>query len=320
MDPSRSENARSALAGKLFNAFEPEFTAARRQCKGACNRYNNAGVTSRRRQIELWRDITQDETPLPPPLEDPEQDATQLENEPWVESPIRVDYGSNLRLGSNVFINFNCTILDTCLVTIGSRTLLASNVSLYSATHPLDPVLRNGTRGPELGKEIHIGEDCFIGGNVTVCPGVRIGRGATVGAGSVVTKNVPEMCVVAGNPARVIRWLDERALDEKRRDEESMLKKPSATPGNHNETDGETDGKTEAIQGSKTEEQPWAVSESIQSTVQRSEAIIADSGPESNISATTPGEEERLMTQSEWEEEIGRQIAEKALLYGASMK
>lgn len=79
-------------------------------------------------------------------------------------------------------------ILDTCRVTIGARTLLGPNVNLYSGTHPLDPALRNGTNGPELGKEIHIGEDCWIGGNVVILPGVSIGKGATIGAGSVVTK------------------------------------------------------------------------------------------------------------------------------------
>jgi acetyltransferase-like isoleucine patch superfamily enzyme len=87
-----------------------------------------------------------------------------------------------------VFINFNATILDTCKVKIGSRTLLASNVSLFSGTHPLDPEVRNGTQGPEEGAEIVIEEDCWIGGNVTILPGVTIGKGSTVGAASVVTK------------------------------------------------------------------------------------------------------------------------------------
>lgn len=65
---------------------------------------------------------------------------------------------------------------------------MGPNVSLYSGIHPLDPVLRNGTRGPEAGKEIHIGEDCWFGGDVVVLPGVTIGKGVTIGAGSVVTK------------------------------------------------------------------------------------------------------------------------------------
>ena len=102
--------------------------------------------------------------------------------------PVHIDYGTNVRIGQGVFINFNCTILDTCLVTIGARTLVGPNVSLYSGTHPLDPVLRNGTKGPELGGEIHIGEDVWIGGNAIILPGVTVGKGAVIGAGSVVTK------------------------------------------------------------------------------------------------------------------------------------
>jgi acetyltransferase-like isoleucine patch superfamily enzyme len=116
------------------------------------------------------------------------EDEVLLEREPWIEAPIRMDYGFNVRLGEGVFINANCFIIDTCLVTIGARTLFGPNVHLYSGTHPLDPAVRNGTQGPELGKEIHIGEDCWLAGNVTVLPGVTIGKGATIGAGSVVTK------------------------------------------------------------------------------------------------------------------------------------
>ena len=132
--------------------------------------------------------IVQDKTPLPPPAATPEEDEAQLDSFPRVEPPVFVDYGTNVEVGENTFINFNCTILDTCMVRIGSRTLFGPNVSLYSATHPLDPALRNGTRGPELGKEITIGDDCWIGGNVTICPGVTLGRGVVIGAGSVVTK------------------------------------------------------------------------------------------------------------------------------------
>lgn len=132
--------------------------------------------------------IAQDTTPLPPAKEDPAEDDAVLENEPWIERPIRVDYGYNVKLGQGVFINFDCVIIDTCQVTIGARTLFGPKVNLYSGTHPLDPDLRNGTSGPETGKEIHIGEDCWLAGNVTVLPGVTIGNGAVIGASSVVTK------------------------------------------------------------------------------------------------------------------------------------
>lgn len=132
--------------------------------------------------------IVQDTSPLPPPAATAEADEELLVDYPWVHAPIHIDYGTNVEIGKGVFINFNCTIVDTCKVTIGARTLFAPSVSLYSGTHPLDPVVRQGTAGPELGKEIHIGEDCWIGGNVTILPGVTLGRAVVVGAGSVVTK------------------------------------------------------------------------------------------------------------------------------------
>jgi acetyltransferase-like isoleucine patch superfamily enzyme len=134
-----------------------------------------------------------------------EEDSALFASEPYIVPPICIDYGTNLQLGEGVFINSNCTITDTCLVSIGARTLLAPNVSLYAAGHPLDPEVRGGMSGPEFGKEIWIEEDCWIGGNVVVLPGVRIGKGSTVGAGSVVTKDVPPYKVVAGNPARIIK-------------------------------------------------------------------------------------------------------------------
>ncbi len=138
--------------------------------------------------VGVKNSIAQDTTPLPPAKEDPAEDDAVLENEPWIEQPIRVDYGYNVKLGQGVFINFDCVIIDTCQVTIGARTLFGPKVNLYSGTHPLDPDIRNGTSGPETGKEIHIGEDCWLAGNVTVLPGVTIGNGAVIGASSVVTK------------------------------------------------------------------------------------------------------------------------------------
>lgn len=222
-----SENKQRMARGELYHAFTPELNAERARCKHACARYNNAGDVSRRKLTELFREcvllqyrrdiawktnkfcsITQDKTPLPPQADNTEDDDKQFENDPWIEPPLAMDYGTNIRLGEGVFINFNSVFLDTCLITVGSRTLVGPNVSFYSATHPLDPALRNGTRGPELGKEIHIGEDCWIGGNVSILPGVTIGRGSVVGAGSVVTKSVDDFTVVAGNPARVIRKVE----------------------------------------------------------------------------------------------------------------
>jgi acetyltransferase-like isoleucine patch superfamily enzyme len=142
---------------------------------------------------------------LPPPAATSEADEALFAQEPWITSPIHIDYGTNVRVGQGTFINFNCTILDTCLVSIGARTLIGPNVSIFSGTHPEDPLLRNGTAGPELGKEVIIEDDVWIGGNVVILPGVCIGRGSVIGAGSVVTKSVPPLFIAVGNPARLLR-------------------------------------------------------------------------------------------------------------------
>ncbi|KAJ5316149.1 hypothetical protein N7476_006456 [Penicillium atrosanguineum] len=203
------------LRGELFRAFTPDLVAARARCKYACNHFNKTDEVPRRRLVELWRDtlaninsIIDDHTPLPAQLDDPVADEEQFKNEPWIEAPIKVDYGFNVTLGEGVFVNFNCVFIDSCPITVGARTMFGPNVSLFAGTHPLDPALRNGTEGPEMGKPITIGEDCWIGGNVIVLPGVTIGKGVTIGAGSVVTKDVPSFHVAAGNPARIIRKIE----------------------------------------------------------------------------------------------------------------
>ncbi|OCB78724.1 sugar O-acetyltransferase [Flavobacterium crassostreae] len=123
----------------------------------------------------------------------------------YIEPPFHCDYGYNIQCGANVYFNVNCVVLDAAPVTIGSNVFLGPNVQLYTATHPLEAELRK-TRASAL--PIAIGEDCWIGGNTVVCPGVRIGKGCVIGAGSVVTKDVPDNCLAVGNPARVIRELN----------------------------------------------------------------------------------------------------------------
>ncbi|KAK4244524.1 maltose O-acetyltransferase [Corynascus novoguineensis] len=213
-----AENRRRMLAGELYYAGAPDLSDERNRCRNACwaltlARYDGA---PRRKLVELWKEIVQDDTPLPPPGS-PEEEAA-LKPYPWVDGVIRFDYGYQCKFGPGVYLNANCTFVDTCTITIGARTLVGPNCSFYSGTHPLDPFLRDGLKGPEAGKPIVIGEDCWLGGNVVVCPGVTIGRGVTVGAGSVVTRDVEDFVVVAGNPARVIRRLE---LEERKEQGES---------------------------------------------------------------------------------------------------
>ncbi|KAJ1305127.1 hypothetical protein OPQ81_000164 [Rhizoctonia solani] len=122
--------------------------------------------------------------------------------------PFFCEYGFNVILEGDVFIGTGCTMLDVCPITIGEGTLIGPNVQIYTPVHPLKPEERNGLKGPESAKPIKIGKDCWIGGAVIICPGVTIGDGCTVGAGSVVTKDVEPRCLVAGNPARLIKRIE----------------------------------------------------------------------------------------------------------------
>ncbi|SPJ74565.1 related to maltose O-acetyltransferase [Fusarium torulosum] len=208
------DNLARMRRGDLYYAFTPELVAARQRCKRAVARFNAAEDLTRREMAEHWREITNDQRPLPPPAATEDEEDAALHEYPWFEGPIKMDYGTNVKVGSNVFINYNCTIIDTCTVSIGSRTLIGPNVSFFSGTHPLDSELRNGTNGPEMGGTITVGEDCWLAGNVTILPGITIGEGSTVGAGSVVTKDVPPYHVVAGNPAKILRKLERKTNGE----------------------------------------------------------------------------------------------------------
>ncbi len=120
-----------------------------------------------------------------------------------VNPPFYCDYGSRIRMGKHVFINYNCTIIDTAVVTIGDHCLFAPNVSLFTAGHPLHPVSRNS--GYEFAKPITVGDSVWLGGGTIVLPGVTIGSNSVIGAGSVVTHDIPEWSLAAGNPCRVLR-------------------------------------------------------------------------------------------------------------------
>ena len=142
----------------------------------------------------------------------------------WIEAPFHCDYGWNIEVGNNFFANYNLVILDVGKVTIGHNVLFAPNVSIYTAGHPLDPERRNS--GLEYGIPITIGDNVWIGGNAVILPGVRIGDNTVIGAGSVVSKDIPDCVVAAGNPCKVIREITEedKKYDFKNRlfDEEAL--------------------------------------------------------------------------------------------------
>ena len=140
-----------------------------------------------------------------------------------VGSPFICDYGCNIYLGNNVSVNMNCTFVDCNKITIGSNVLIASNVQIYTATHPVELEERlTPDWDPESGEyfcrtyalPVTIGDGCWIGGGVIILPGMNIGKGCVIGAGSVVTRDIPENCVAVGNPCRVIRRINGEQKDD----------------------------------------------------------------------------------------------------------
>lgn len=122
-------------------------------------------------------------------------------------SPFFCDYGYNISIGENFFMNMNCVILDGAKVTFGDNVFIAPGCGFYTAGHPLDSERRN--RGLEYARPITVGNNVWIGAQVCVLPGVTIGDNTVIGAGSVVTKSMPANVLAAGNPCRVIRKIEE---------------------------------------------------------------------------------------------------------------
>lgn len=117
-----------------------------------------------------------------------------------IRPPFHCDYGFNISVGAEVFLNFNCVILDVVEVMIGDRTQIGPGVQILTADHPRDAVGR--ASGFEFGRPIRIGRNVWIGGGAIILPGVSIGDDALIGAGSVVTRDVPPGATAFGNPAR----------------------------------------------------------------------------------------------------------------------
>ena len=125
----------------------------------------------------------------------------------FVNPPFYCDYGFHIETGKNFFANYNCTIIDVARVTIGDNCQFTPNVSIYTAGHPVHPDSRNSLY--EYGIGVSIGDNVWIGGSTVILPGVHIGSNTVIGAGSVVTKDIPDWVVAAGNPCKVIRKITE---------------------------------------------------------------------------------------------------------------
>lgn len=171
------------LDGDLYNAEDPVLVADRARAAALLHVYNNSIHEPAKHFLHL------------------EELLGSVGPGCVVRPPFFVDYGYNVRLGRNVFLNFNCVLLDVTEITIGDGTQIGPAVQIYAADHPLDPALRRANL--ENGRPVRIGANVWIGGGAIILPGITIGDDAVVGAGSIVTHNVPAGAKVVGNPARI---------------------------------------------------------------------------------------------------------------------
>jgi maltose O-acetyltransferase len=176
------------LAGELYNALDEQLSTERLKARLLIKALNDSREDEQEERNRILQELIPD-----------------AGEGLWLQPPFYCDYGYNIKVGSKVFFNFNCVILDVTQVTIGDRTLFGPNVQIYTATHPLNHLER--ASGLEFAKPITIGEDVWVGGSVVICPGVTIGDRSVIGAGSVVTRDIPADVFAAGNPCRVIRNL-----------------------------------------------------------------------------------------------------------------
>jgi maltose O-acetyltransferase len=172
------------LAGELYDPFDPDLVAARERARSLCAALNASKESEQDERRRILDDLF-----------------GSGGDTAWMQPPFYCDYGSNIHLGTRVFFNFNCTVLDVCEVRIGDYTLFGPGVQILTPLHPRDAGLR---RTQEYGKPIEIGADVWVGGGALILAGVHIGSRSIIGAGSVVTRDIPEGVLAVGNPCRVI--------------------------------------------------------------------------------------------------------------------
>ncbi|MEO1417213.1 MAG: sugar O-acetyltransferase [Bacteroidota bacterium] len=177
------------LSGQMYDASDPVLSEERHRARLLFQKINQMGDEEKAARDLLFYELF-----------------GESGEDLWIEPPFYCDYGYNIKVGKKVFMNFNCVILDVMEVKMGSNVLLAPNVQIYTATHPVDAKTR--ATWLEFAKPVTIGDDVWIGGGAIICPGVTIGNGVVVAAGAVVTKDVPNNVVVGGNPAKIIKEID----------------------------------------------------------------------------------------------------------------
>ena len=175
------------LAGLIYDATNPELIAELQATREVIYEFNTLRPSETQRMREILKSLL----------------GYTGDDDFVINQPFRCDYGSQISIGKRFFANFNFTVLDEASVTIGDDCFIGPNVSIYTACHSTDPVERNTRQ--EWAKPVTIGNNVWIGGSVTILPGVTIGDNVTIGAGSVVVGDIPSNTVAVGNPCKVVK-------------------------------------------------------------------------------------------------------------------
>jgi maltose O-acetyltransferase len=175
------------LSGMEYSAVDAQLLEELNAVKEIIHEYNQLAPSQTDRRLRVLKGLL----------------GNVADDEIIINQPFYCDYGKQISVGRRFFANFHLTILDEARVTIGDDCFIGPNVSIYTACHSTDPVERNSRR--EWAEPVTIGDNVWIGGSVTILPGVTIGNNVTIGAGSVVTKDIPDNVVAVGNPCRVVK-------------------------------------------------------------------------------------------------------------------
>lgn len=177
------------LDGHLYQAYDRELYQERELCKEVLYQYNHLSPKERTEKEKIIKNLL------------------NCDGELSIEAPFYCSYGYNIHIGLNFYSDVNLTILDKVSVMIGNNVIFGPNVNLYTSAYPYNEAQR--TRGLEYAKPIIIYDNVWIGGNVTVLPGVKINQGAIIEAGSVVTHDIPPYVIASGNPCEVVRSISQ---------------------------------------------------------------------------------------------------------------
>lgn len=183
-------NKQKMLNGELYLASDKELTAMKKNANNLFDKINNSKMNDHKIRKRYFKKLL-----------------GTIGNDYNINKPFYCDYGVNIHIGNNFYANFNTTMLDVAEIRIGNNVMFGPNVNIYTAGHPIDPDVRNSQL--EFGKKVTIGNNVWVGGSVVINPGVTIGNNVVIASGSVVTKSFNDNVIIGGNPAKILRKIDE---------------------------------------------------------------------------------------------------------------